>query len=174
MSARTRAPAPTKPIGAGDVGRYRDRIYDDPRHDPYQAKAKVADGSTCPDCGLSFVKGRWTRAPSAKPAHDARCPACRRIADRMPAGTLELEGPYAEAHADELLHLIRHVAEREGHDHPLHRIMAVERDGGRLRVTTTDVHLPQRMLEAVRSAHRGEGEIRYASHEYQAHAAWRR
>ncbi|CAG1011342.1 hypothetical protein RHIZO_04002 [Rhizobiaceae bacterium] len=174
MSHKKLGPTPTQPIGAGAVGRYRDRILDDPRHDPYQAKQKYAEPTTCPDCRASFVEGRWRRGPVEGPAHAARCPACRRIAERMPAGTLDLEGPYVAAHADELERMLRHVAEREGHDHPLHRIMAIEREGERLRVTTTDVHLPQRMLEAVRSAHQGAGELHYGHDDYSVRAAWRR
>lgn len=174
MNPKTRGPTPTLPIGADAVGRYRDRILDDPRHDPYQATHKIADSTTCPDCGAYYVGGRWKHGAGDRTGPSARCPACRRIADNMPAGTLELEGPYVAAHADELTSLVRHVAEREGRDHPLHRIMAVVHEGERLRVTTTDVHLPQRMLEALRSAHKGEGEVHYAQDEYNVRATWRR
>lgn len=174
MTRKTLGPTPTQPIGAGAVGRYRDRILDDPRHDPYQATHKVADETTCPDCGAYYVGGRWKHGLGDRTGPSARCPACRRIADDMPAGTLELEGPYVAAHAEELTNIVRHVAEREGRDHPLHRIMAIVREGERLRVTTTDLHLPQRMLEAVRSAHDGEGEVHYGHNDYNVRATWRR
>jgi len=174
MTRKTLGPTPTQPIGAGAVGRYRDRILDDPRHDPYQAPHKVADETTCPDCGAYYVGGRWKHGLGDRTGPSARCPACRRIADDMPAGTLELEGPYVAAHADELTRIVRHVAEREGRDHPLHRIMGIVREGERIRVTTTDLHLPQRMLEALRSAHDGEGEVHYGHGDYQVRAAWRR
>jgi hypothetical protein len=37
MSRKKGGPTPTKPIGADAVGRYRDRVLDAKRHDPYQA-----------------------------------------------------------------------------------------------------------------------------------------
>lgn len=174
MNRKTLGPTPTQPIGADAVGRYRDRIFDDPRHDPYQSTRKYADSTRCPDCGAWCLAGRWQNGPSDRTGPSARCPACRRIADGMPAGMLELDGPYVAAHLDELASLVRHVAERERKDHPLHRIMAIVNQDGCLRVTTTDVHLPQRMLEALRSAHKGEGEVHYAPDEYSVRAAWRR
>jgi hypothetical protein len=174
MNRKTLGPTPTQPIGAGDVGRYSDRMLDEKRHDPYQATHKVADETTCPECGAYYVGGRWKHGSGERTGPSARCPACRRIADNLPAGTFDLEGPYVAAHADELTHLVRHVAEREGRDHPLHRIMKIERHGERLTVTTTDLHLPQRMLEAVRSAHRGEGDVHYGHDDYHARATWRR
>jgi hypothetical protein len=174
MSRKRGGPTPTKPIGADAVGRYRDRVLDAKRHDPYQASHKYADLTRCPDCGAWCLAGRWQHGPSDKTGPSARCPACRRIADGMPAGTFELEGPYVAAHVEDLVNLVRHVAEREGRDHPLHRIMAIVNEGGHLRVTTTDLHLPQRMLEAVRSAHQGEGEIHYGHDDYIARAVWRR
>jgi hypothetical protein len=174
MTRKTLGPTPTTPIGAGAVGRYRDRILDDPRHDPYQATHKLADATTCPDCGAYYVGGRWKHGRGDRTGPLARCPACLRIADNMPAGTLELQGPYVDAHADELAKLMQHVAEREGREHPLHRIMNIVHDGERITVTTTDLHLPQRMLEAVRSAHQGEGEVHYGDGDYHARAVWRR
>ena len=84
---------PTQPIGADAVGRYRDRIFDDPRHDPYQSTHKYADSTRCPDCGAWCLAGRWQNGPSDRTGPSARCPACRRIADGMPAGTLELDNP---------------------------------------------------------------------------------
>lgn len=166
--------SPTQPIGAGDVGRYRDRIYDDPKHDPYQAKGKYREPAACPDCGAVYMQGRWRWGAAAAGAAKLQCPACRRIADKMPAGTLVAEGTFVGAHVDELTRLLRHVAEHEAGDHPLNRIMALDFDGDVIKVTTTDTHLPQRMAEALHSAHQGVFKIEYGHDEYGVHARWER
>ncbi len=41
-------------------------------------------------------------------------------------------------------------------------------------VTTTDVHLPQRIGEALKARHDGELDIRYAPDEYAVTVGWKR
>ena len=49
------------------------------------------------------------RATPRKPL----CPACQRIAEDVPAGTISLRGAFVKAHTDELSGLIRNTEERK-------------------------------------------------------------
>ncbi len=168
---RTTTTPPSLPPRGSDK-RYRDRIYDDPRHDPYQAKGKPAEPSVCRGCGTVFHHGRWTWDAAPEGAAAAECPACHRIRDKQPAGFVTLAGVGAPEERDALVHLVRHVEEHEKAEHPLHRIIAIAQDADEVRVTTTDTHLPQRIGEAVRHARKGKLEIGYGHDEYVVRVRW--
>lgn len=171
----TRRTPNSAPAGLSTQTRHRpDRIYDDERHDPYQTNGKHAGIVRCSDCGLVYETGRWHRGPAPEGAGTARCPACRRIRDRLPAGELLLDGPFVAAHREELLRIARNEAEHEEAEHPLHRIIEVEDRGDGVVITTTDIHLPQRIGEAVRRACHGELQVRYGSDEYSVRVHWQR
>lgn len=172
MSNRTTLPSPMVP--AGGAVRYRDRIFDDPRQDPYQASGKYKEPTACASCGAVFHHGRWQWSEAPKGAHTATCPACRRASEKLPAGTLMLEGEFLAAHRDEIVALLRHEAEHERREHPLNRIIAIDDDGGRTIVTTTDIHLPQRLGKALKRAFQGELDVQYADNDYTVRAHWQR
>lgn len=172
MTRRTTTPSPLAPHGSTE--RYRDRIYDDPRHDPYQAKGKYPEPTVCTGCRAVFQHGHWTRGEAPAGAHAAECPACHRIRDQQPAGYLTLTGALTEGDRDELVRIARNVEKRENAEHPLHRIIGVAKDADRVLITTTDVHLPQRIGEALRHAHKGKLEIDYGHDEYVVRASWRK
>ena len=160
----------TNPKRATGNPRLTERI-----HDPYKAPHKLHDPTRCPACGAVFKKGRWQWAE--QPPHDAEeglCPACRRVEDHYPAGEVLLEGEFVAAHADELTALVRHVSEAERNEHPLHRVMAVERHGGSILVTTTDIHLPRRIGHAVEDAYQGQLSTHYDEDGYFARVRWER
>lgn len=142
--------------------------------DPYQAKGKYREPTVCGDCHAVFHNGRWTWDPVPEEAAEARCPACRRVRDKMPAGTLVLEGPFVEGHVDEIVHLVRNEAERERLEHPMHRVMEIAPGPSRIQVATTDIHLPQRLGEAVKRAFDGELTVKYGPDDYSARVHWRR
>ncbi len=142
--------------------------------DPYQAKGKYREPTVCSDCHAAYRDGRWTWEAPDEHAAEARCPACRRMRDKLPAGTLVLEGPFVEAHLEELAHLVRNEAERERNEHPLHRVMEIATNPRRIQVATTDIHLPQRIGEAVQRAFDGELTVKYGPDEYCARAHWQR
>ena len=169
-----RTPSTVPPTGAGQAGRYRDRIFDDQRHDPYQTKGKVAGPVRCADCGVVYANGRWQRASAPEGIASGLCPACHRIRDRLPAGQVILDGPFVPAHREELLRIARNEAEHEESQHPLHRIMQIDERDEAVTIATTDIHLPQRIGEAVKRACRGELEVRYGSDEYSVRVHWRR
>ena len=172
MTRRTPPPTPQSP--AGGVTRYRDRIFDSKRHDPYQAGGKYAEPTRCGTCGATFHQGRWQWVSAPQAADIALCPACQRIRDKLPAGEITLEGEFVRAHRAELVQLVRNQAEHEREEHPLHRIMQLDDDPGRVYVSTTDIHLPQRIGEALKRAYDGELELHYGHDEYSVRVHWRR
>ena len=78
------------------------------------------------------------------------------------------------AHRDEVLALVRNVAAHEREQHPLHRVMQIEEALDGVVVTTTDIHLPQRIAEALKHAYHGEFKLRYGHDEYTVRANWQR
>lgn len=152
-------------------GRFQEHI-----HDPYMTRLKLHDPTVCPDCGALYHRGRWTW-PSAPPADDVpreRCQACHRIHDQYPAGWVVLSGGFVDAHREEILHLARHNEAAEKAEHPMHRIMDVRDEDAGLVVTTTDIHLPRRIGEAVHHAYRGTLEFHYEPETYRLRVHWTR
>ncbi len=172
MIRRTAIPTPDTPPGG--VTRYRDRIFDDPRHDPYQARGKYKEPAVCGDCQAVLRRGTWRWASAPEGASVVRCPACRRIHDKLPAGEVILAGEFLGKHREELLQLVRNEAERERGEHALHRIMGIEEHPERIVVTTTDIHSPRRIGHALESAYQGKLELSYGADEYSVRVHWRR
>ena len=168
-----RRKSPTSPVTPqGHVARYRDRIWDDKRHDPYQPAGKYRDPARCPRCGAVYERGRWRWGSAPPESHVNDCPACRRVHDKLPAGFVTFEGPFVAGHAEELIRIARNEAEHEAREHPMNRIMDIDRQDDRIEITTTDIHLPQRIGEAVKRAHHGDLSVQYASDEYSVRADW--
>lgn len=172
MTRRMPRVSATSPIGS--VTRYRDRIFDDKRHDPYQERGKYEEPTVCSDCHAVFRRGRWQWASAPHGAHAARCPACHRAQDKLPAGSITLEGAFFHVHRHEVLALVAHVVDREREQHPMHRIMQIDEGPDRVVVTTTDIHSPQRIAEGLKHAYQGEFEIRYGHDEYMVRVNWKR
>jgi hypothetical protein len=165
-------PSPMTPPGG--VRRFGARVFDDPRHDPYQASAKYREPIHCSQCGAVYKAGRWQWTERSATSIPGTCPACKRIHDGLPAGRLTLEGPYLAAHEKELVQIARHQAEQERAEHALHRIMNIESRPGSLEITTTDIHLPRRIGEALARAHDGELTIRFSEDAYEIEVRWHR
>ena len=159
----------------GPYGR-NDRLIKEKRHDVYLEKGKWPEPTLCIDCGAMFVKGRWAwqQLPPEAKACETICPACRRIADRFPAGYVWLKGSFYEYHQDEILRLVRNVEKQETRLHPLERIMAMTVENGNTLVTTTGLHLARRIGEALSKAYRGELSFRYADSEKSIRVNWER
>jgi hypothetical protein len=172
MTRRTSVPTPDTP--SGGATRYRDRIFDDKRGDPYHARGKYHEPTACTDCGAVFLNGRWTWGDPPESARRDRCPACHRIHDKMPAGTVTLEGEFYTAHRDDLLQLVKNEAEHERGEHPMNRIMGIDERPDRAVVTTTDIHTAHRIGTALAHAYHGHVDMRYAEDEYSVRVNWRR
>lgn len=172
MTRRTSPPAPE--TTRGGVARYRDRSFDAQRHDPYQVAGKYTEPTRCTTCDAVFHHGRWQWGSAPQGSHVALCPACQRIRDKLPAGELTLEGGFVDAHRAEIIRLVRNQAEHERQEHALNRIIDVDESPGRIGVTTTDIHLPQRIGEALHRAYDGELDINYGHDEYAVRVRWQR
>ena len=129
--------------------------------DAYLLAEKPGGAAYCPECGASFVRGRWTWKMPAASAKPVRCAACRRISEGQAAGFVTLEGEYFEAHRDEALRRIRRCEDTEKKEHPMQRIIGMQANPRGLLVTTTDVHLARRIGEAMSKAFKAELELRY-------------
>lgn len=152
----------------------RDRLIKEHEHDAYKQRLKLPEPTLCPQCGAVFHQGRWQWAPRPAAANEEICPACHRIRDELPAGFAHLTGEFFNQHKDELLHLVRNVAEREGAEHPLERIMGMHDEDIGILITTTSIHLARRIGEALHHAYHGEMEFHYNEEEKLLRVHWRR
>lgn len=141
--------------------------------DAYKVKGKLAEPTVCPQCSAVFHKGRWQWGQAAADAHRETCPACHRIHDNFPAGYVTLEGPFFNAHSEEIMHMVRNLEQREYAEHPLKRIMAIEQQGEAVLVTTTDIHLARGIGEALHHAYHGEVEMQYNPGENLLRVQWK-
>ena len=160
----------TAPRGREQIRNLRER-----RHDTYKLRGKLAEPTQCPQCHAVYHKGRWTWADRPDgDVHSHTCQACQRINDRYPAGELTIGGAFAEAHADEILNLAKNTESKEKAEHPLNRIMAIEKVDGGVRILTTDIHLPRRIAEGLEHAWQGELDLHYDESGYFIRVTWRR
>lgn len=136
-------------------------LFEERVHDAYKARGKLPEPTGCPQCGAVFLEGRWRWGEIPPNAHREICPACHRMLDHYPAGFVTLSGDFFLAHHDEIMHLVRHHEEREKAEHPLQRIMEVERHDDGVLVTTTDIHLARGIGEALHHAYQGELKYHY-------------
>jgi hypothetical protein len=153
------------------------RAQDNPSIDSYKLKKKLHEPTSCPSCGCIYADGRW-RWPHEEVstlAHKEICPACHRVEDNYPAGVLTMRSPLLSARHQEVLALVRNVEKAERGEHCQNRIMAIEEpEKGALVVTTTDIHLPQRIGEAMRHAYHGNLETHYDEDSYFVRVEWQR
>jgi hypothetical protein len=154
----------------------QDRRIAERVHDPYKTRLKLQEPTLCPDCGALYQDGRWTW-PSYPPPADTpqeRCQACHRIHDKYPAGRVVIGGSFVADHEEEIMNLIHHQEELEKTEHPLHRIMDMEKQDGGLVITTTDIHLPRRIGEALHHAYQGSLDFHYEEEAYSLQVNWTR
>ena len=159
-----------------EAGTRQDRTPHMPRprqHDTYAHRRKRAGTSVCGGCGVVFRAGRWCwDAPPADAVEGGLCPACERIRDRYPAGTLRLPASFAEER-EEVLGLIRNAEQSEKAEHPLERLMGIEDDpGGGLIVTTTGLHLARSIASKLERRFHRPARIRYPEESHLMHVDW--
>lgn len=147
------------------------RAQRDPIHDPYQHQRKVAEGGACPQCGAVYRAGRWQWG-EAQNSSPQMCPACRRINDRAPAGIVTLRATLDQSRKNEMIGLARHQEKAEKSEHALNRIIAIEETPEAIVITTTDIHLPRRIGEAVRRAFGGAVDIDFDEDGYFVRVNW--
>lgn len=163
---------PTHPPGFRPVR--RDQLLQEAVHDSYKSKGKLPEPTVCPDCGAVFHGGRWQWLTRPAQAHETACPACHRTRDRFPAGYLLLSGDFLNAHEAEITHLLQHREAKEKAEHPLQRIMAIERTDYGAQVTTTDIHLARALGEALHHAYQGLLDYHYNPEQNLLRVSWSR
>lgn len=156
------------------TGRRGDRVIRERVHDPYKTRLKLSEPTVCPQCGAVFSNGRWTWDAAPAGANQERCQACHRINDAYPAGVVTLRGDFLKQHAAEILNLARNQEKLENGEHPLHRIMDVSESDAAIEITTTDIHLPRRIGQAIHSAYEGDLEFHYDKGGHFIRIAWTR
>jgi NMD protein affecting ribosome stability and mRNA decay len=151
---------------------WKKRVDHREKREPQPARAEPA---VCVGCGAIYRKRRWVQelAPELQsrasrawaPPLRVVCPACRRKADGIASGYVELSGPFLAAHRAEIMALLAHEAERAAVDNPMGRIMKITRGrNATVTVTTSTEHLAQRLGRTVQRAFGGR--TRYSfSHE---------
>jgi hypothetical protein len=150
----------------------RDQLYQESVHDTYKTKGKLPEPTICSDCGAVFHDGHWQWLPRPENPHETCCPACHRVRDHFPAGFVTLSGDRFEAHKAEIMALVqRHVA-REKLEHPLQRIIAIEKARNSTVVTTTDIHLARGIGNALQHAYHGNLDFHYNPQQYLLRVGW--
>lgn len=151
----------------------RARIFKDERIDTYREKQKYKEPTRCPKCSALFINGRWSWKDTTDETHKALCPACRRIEDNYPAGFVTLDGPFFNEHRKEIMNMVKNIKKAEIEEHPLERVMNVEEEDGKIVITTTGIHLPRRLGDALKNAYEGTLDISYDAENY-VRISWQR
>lgn len=152
-----------------------DRLIREHIHDPYKTRLKLAEPTVCPGCGAVYHAARW-QWPKQQPSDAAEemCQACHRINDKYPAGEVMLSGQFLKRHEDEIVHLVRNTEKAENEEHPLHRIMDIAAQSEGTLITTTDIHLPRRIGQALFDAYEGDFDFHYDKDGYFIRVTWSR
>jgi len=140
--------------------------------DPYQHRQKLAEDTLCPECGAVFHGTRWQRSAAKKDAPQRMWPACRRTAAGFPAGIVILRGLISRSQREDLVGLVRHQEEAEKTSIRSTGSSASTMIRRGLVITTTDIHLPRRIGEAVKRAFHGALEIDFDENEYFVRVDW--
>lgn len=142
------------------------------RHHVYERKAKPADAIVCDQCALVWFGGRWYHgAPPFGEVRGGLCPACQRIRDRFPAGTIRVPADSAKA-VREISNIARRLEESERAEHPLERLMDVVREDGTIVITTTGIHLARRITSKLERYVRADATFHYGD-EDELRVEWR-
>ncbi|HZW24700.1 MAG TPA: BCAM0308 family protein [Gallionella sp.] len=152
----------------------RDRLQQETVLDSYKSKGKLAEPTVCPDCGAVFHGGRWQWLEKPQGAHSETCPACHRMRDRFPAGHVFIGGQFLGEHEAEIMQLVKHHEAREKAEHPMQRIMDIEKTEQGYQVTTTDIHLARGIGDALHHAYQGQLEFHYNPDQNLLRVNWHR
>jgi NMD protein affecting ribosome stability and mRNA decay len=144
------------------------------RHDTYRLRGKLKEPTVCSGCGALFHKGRWTWGSAPSGAQSTTCPACHRIRDKYPMGLVTIMGNFKEKQHEQVVGIIHNTEVQEKKEHPLSRIMGIERRPEGLVISTTDTHLPRRVGEALKHAYHGELSFHYDQDEEFVRVTWTR
>ncbi|MFM9967222.1 MAG: BCAM0308 family protein [Burkholderiales bacterium] len=154
--------------------RRKDHILDNGHLDPYQLRGKIKGPLRCPKCSAVYRRGNWRWEVPPVEASEHECPACRRIREGYPAGTMQLSGEFFNAHREEILNLVRNQEKVRKESHPLQRIMTFIEHADHVELTTTDVHIARRIGDALLDAFQGDLSVGYSPGEHFVRVSWKR
>ena len=154
----------------------REKLFSTGLQDPYRATLRSAGPAYCGDCGASYAEGRWSwnKLSETATAERVTCPACRRKADNAPAGTVTLSGPFVLRQHQEIVNLINRVEATEKAEHPLERLLRISPFSEGLLVTTTGVHLANRIAHALEAAFHNKPTYHYDDSRRHVDVHWSR
>lgn len=154
----------------------KDKLFKTDKTDPYLEAHRPGGSAQCPECGAKYHAGQWSWHADAShvSVENFVCPACRRIADRAVAGQVRLARAFLQKHREELVHLVRNTEAREKAEHALERLIDVTEDGDEVLVTTTGLHLANRIGHDLEAAYDGDTSYRYSDSEFYLSVDWRR
>ncbi len=144
--------------------------------DSYQEKGGVKGAAYC-SCGAVFRDKRWYSEDGGsvrQEGHELVCPACKRIADRNPAGIVSLSGDFFEAHEEEIHNLINNTAQGAVKKNPLGRVIDICKEKDCITITTTDVKLAQKIGREVYKSHGGQLNYIWSHAEAPVRVTWTR
>lgn len=142
----------------------------------YQDKEGIRGTGYC-KCGAVFHGKRWQSGSGETAALDGRklvCPACRRIADQIPAGIISLRGDFLASHETEIGNIIRNTEQASAQKNPLGRVMETRKENDGITITTTDGKLAQKIGREVFKSYGGELNFLWSKSEDLVRVAWSR
>lgn len=146
--------------------------------DAYMPQKGIKEPASCGQCGAIYKNKRWAVDDGTlkKTAGMAKvdCPACRRIAENIPAGIVNLSGKYLIEHKDDIINAIQKTESRSRLKNPLGRIMNIATEKGSLTVSTTEDKLAQKIGREIFKAHHGELHYRWSHEEHFVRVEWSR
>lgn len=163
-----KSPHSTAPVNA----RRRDGAIDDMAFAMQELHERYPDPAICPRCDVAFSGGRWQWMLPPAGAFWVLCPACRRVEDAYPAGTVRIAANFSPELREEVIALIHDEAVAERDEHPLNRLMALDGEAATIVATTTDTQLAQRICDALRERYDGSLAIRYSEDDSCVVADW--
>ena len=150
------------------------KLIKEKRKDTYKATNTMHDPAYCIECGATFINGRWTWKTIENKGNETLCPACRRTADKYPAGYIEIKGSFFSRHANEISNLIRNTESLEKTERPLERIMSTHFNREKAILTTTGIHIARRIGEALFRSYQGDFNFQYSDGEKSIRVYWER
>ncbi len=152
----------------------QDRLIRESDHDPYHSKMKIKGPAVCPECSAVYDRGRWSWKAADAGTREHVCPACQRIADRVPAAYLTIRGEFLQRNKDEILRLIRNYEAKEQQEHPMKRIIGTEERADEIHFTFSDAHLARGIGEALHRAYDGDVDYQYTKEDIMLRVTWTR
>ncbi|MDY0042738.1 MAG: BCAM0308 family protein [Desulforhabdus sp.] len=119
------------------------------------AVSECQEPAVCSRCGTPFTLRKWSWKAMPKEPDDLVCPACRRIANRYPAGYIEVKGQMLSMHHVRIVNLLREIESQMKKEQPLERIMEIVPSEEHILITTTGASIARRIGEALSRTYEG-------------------